>query len=74
MKVASAIGKEWFEQIDALEKYSVGKAAKDVIGMATYKKDDAHTAVPDVAELKSSCTMTVGDYLLALEKAVANAK
>ena len=28
-----------------------------------------HTAVPDVEELKSSVTITVGDYLEALEKA-----
>lgn len=27
MKPASAIGKEWYEQIDALEQYAMGKAA-----------------------------------------------
>lgn len=74
MKKASAIGKEWFEQIDALEKYAVGKTAADVAGMKTMKKDDHHQAVPDVEELKSGCTMDVGAFLAALNKAVANAK
>lgn len=74
MRAASGIGKEWFEQIDALEKYSIGKAAADVVGMKTYKKDDSHTAVPEAEELKSSCTMTVGDYLMSLDKAVKAAK
>ena len=73
MKVASPIGKEWYEQIDALEKYSVGKAAADVVGMKTYTNGD-HDNVPDVEELKSSCTMSSGDFLQSLKKAVANAK
>lgn len=74
MKGASPIGKEWYEQIDALEKYSVGKAAADVVGMKTYTSEGGHENVPDVEELKSSCTMSSGDFLKSLEKAVANAK
>ncbi len=74
MKPASAIGKEYFEQIAALKEYMIGKNVQDVLNMPTYKRDDAHTNVPDVAELKSSCTITVQDYLAALEKAYANAK
>ena len=74
MLPASPIGKEWFEQIDALEKYATGKAASDVINMNVYAKDEEHDSVPDVEELKSSCTMSVGAFLEALDKAVANAK
>ena len=33
MKPASAIGKEWYEQIAALEAYAVGKTPADVAGM-----------------------------------------
>ena len=74
MKPASPIGKEWFEQIDALEKWATGKAASDVISMKVYAKDEEHDAVPDVEELKSSVTMSVGAFLEALDKAVKNAK
>ncbi len=74
MKTASPIKKEWFEQIDALEKWMVGKSVNDVVNMPTTKKDDAHTKVPDVAELKSSCTIDVGEIIEALQMAKENAK
>ena len=74
MKPASPIGKEWYEQIDALEKYALGKAAADFVATPTKAKDEHHTAVPDVEDLASSCTMDIGDFLAAAEKAVANAK
>jgi len=75
MRAVSAIGKEVNEQIVALEGYAVGKAAADVIGMPTFDRGDGnHTNVPDVEELKSSCTITVQDYLASLDKAVKNAK
>lgn len=73
MKGASPIGKEWFEQIAAFESYCVGKTAADVTGMAVTEAN-GHTNVPDVEELKSSCTMSVGDFIASLDKANANAK
>ncbi|MEG1875564.1 MAG: hypothetical protein RR185_08345 [Angelakisella sp.] len=73
MKKASAIGKEWFEQIAALEAYAVGKTVADVTGMKTKTVGD-HTGVPDVEELKSGCTMAAGDFLASLTKAAANVK
>ena len=73
MKPASAIGKEWYEQIDALEKYAVGKTPADVSGMAV-KEVNGHTNVPDIADLASSCTMSCGDFFATLTKAAANAK
>ena len=74
MKGQSAIGKEVYEQYAALEAYMVGKAATDIIAMPTYQRDEKHTAVPDVEELKSSCTINVGDQLKAFEKAYNTAK
>ena len=73
MKVASAIGKEWYEQIDALEKYAVGKTPADVAGMKVTVNGD-HDNIPDVEELKSSCTMSCGDFFASLTKAANNAK
>jgi uncharacterized protein YuzE len=71
---ASSIKKEWFEQADALGKWMVGKSVDEIKGMKTKKKDDAHPAVPDVAELTSSVTVSVQDYIAAVAEASANAK
>lgn len=73
MKPASAIGKEWYEQIAALEAYAVGKTPADVAGMKVTEAN-GHTNVPDVEDLKSSCTMSCGDFFDTLTKAAGNAK
>ena len=74
MKAASPIGKEAYEQFAALEAYMVGKTVEEVLAMPTYEKDAGHPAVPDVEELKTSCTISIEDPLAALEKAYQNAK
>lgn len=74
MVKASTIKKEWFEQADSLGKWMVGKTVDQVKAMKTVKKDDAHPAVPDEADLKSSVTMTVQDYIAATVEANKNAK
>ncbi len=73
MKPASAIGKEWYEQIAALEAYAVGKTPADVAGMKVTEVN-GHTNVPDIEDLKSSCTMSCGDFFDTLTKAAANAQ
>ena len=43
--------------------------------MPTYDKGDGHhDCVPDDVDLKTSCTVSIGDNLKALQKAAANAK
>ncbi len=74
MKKASAIGKEWFEQIGAFGEYCIGKTVEEVLATKTMKRDDSHPAVPDVEDLKTSVSINIGDYLAALAKASANAK
>ena len=65
MKGATSIGKEWYEQAEALE----------AVSMPTYDKGDGHhTQVPDDVDLKSGCTIDVGNFLQALQKAADNAK
>lgn len=73
MKPASAIGKEWHEQIYALEQYALGKTVQDFTSMPLKDNGD-HPNTPDVEDLASSCTMTVSEFLEATTKAVANAK
>ena len=75
MKAASGIGKEWFEQAEALEDWCVGKTVEEVVTMPTYDKGDGrHTQVPDDVDLKTGCTIDMGSFLNALQKAADNAK
>lgn len=69
MGAVSGIGKEWYEQADAFADYIKGKTLEEVKGMAL-----TETGAPKDADIASSVTIKVGDYILALEKAVANAK
>ncbi len=74
MRKASAIGKEWFEQIAAFGEYCIGKTVEEVLAIEVFQRDENHTAVPAVEDLKASVTVSVGDYLASLQKAAANAK
>jgi hypothetical protein len=69
MVVASGIGKEWFEQSDALSSYVIGMTADDVKAIAL---DDEGYATD--ADLTASVTMGVDAYLEAIVKAVENAQ
>ncbi len=69
MKKASGIGKEWNEQAAAFADYVTGKTVAEVKSIAV---DEAQH--PTGSDLTSSVTMSVGGYIDAIEKAVANAK
>ena len=69
MRGVSAIGKEVNEQYAALAEYFVGKTVEEIKAMPTFERDANHTAVPDVEELKASVTITIADYVAALEEA-----
>jgi uncharacterized protein YuzE len=73
MRKASSIGKEWYEQIAELEKWMVGKTVDEIKAMKVKARDASHPAVPDVPELTSLVTISVQDYIAALEKAYQNA-
>ena len=66
---ASAISKEWNEQVDALAAYVVGKTVDEVKGIAVTEE-----GVATEADLTSSVTIKIGGYIAAIEKAVANAQ
>ena len=68
MKVASGIGKEWYEQANALATYVKGKTLDQVKAIAL----DESGKLTD-ADLLTSVTITVSGYLKAIEKAVNNA-
>ena len=68
MKDASPIGKEWFEQAEAFEKYITGKTLEEVKGIAL----EGGKATDE--DLVSSVTISIGDLIAAVEKAVNNAK
>ena len=64
---ASPIGKEWFEQADALATFAEGKTVEQVKAAITngYASD---------VDLATSATIYLGGYVGAMEEAVANAK
>ena len=57
----SGIGKEWYEQIAALEAYAIGKTVEEFVSTAS-----------DDADLTTSVTIDIAAYIEALEKAVNN--
>ncbi len=61
---SAGVAKEWYEQADAFSATVVGKTLDDVKNI---KKGDA-----DLTE--AGCTIEVSEFVLALEKAVENAK
>ncbi|HON42719.1 MAG TPA: hypothetical protein PLM74_06265 [Bacillota bacterium] len=74
MRKASSIKKEWFEQIAEFEKWMVGKTVAEIKSLKVKQRDASHPAVPDVPELTSTVTVTVGDYIAAVAESYANAK
>lgn len=69
MAKASSIGKEWNEQATALSDYVIGKTVEEVKGIAVNEE-----TAPTDEDLAASVTIKIGDYVAAIEKAVANAQ
>ncbi|MFO8191624.1 MAG: hypothetical protein R6U08_02445 [Bacillota bacterium] len=69
----SEIGKEWYEQINELENWMIGKTVEEIKNMPVKTRDEAHQNVPDVPELETLVTITVEDYIAAVEYAYNNA-
>ena len=69
MSKASSLGKDWFEQADALADYFVGKTVEEIKAIPVTEK-----GVPTDADLTSSVTIKINSYVEAVEKAVANAQ
>lgn len=72
LKGASAIGKEWYQQADALQSWMAGRNVEEVLGMKTRTEEEAQYA--DEADLTSSVTIEIGQFLQALEHAYDNAR
>ncbi len=65
----SGIKKEWNEQADAFAAYVTGKTVDEVKGIAVSAEGTA-----TAADLTSSVTIHIGDFVAAIEKAVNNAQ
>jgi uncharacterized OB-fold protein len=71
---ASEIGVEWYEQIAALEAWMIGRTVAEIKAMQTKEVDAAHPSVPDEPDLVSLVTITVQDYIYAVEEAFSKAR
>ena len=69
MRGASGIAKEWFEQVEALEAYCIGKTPAEVAGIAL---DDAGKATD--ADLIAGITMPLGSFIDGVIGACRNAR
>ena len=69
MRGASSIGAEWFEQVEALEQYCIGKTPAEVQGIAL---DDSGKATD--ADLIAGITMPLADFIDGVVKACENAR
>ena len=64
LKQFSPIGKEWNEQVAAFAQYVTGKTAEEAAGIAL-----TETTAPAEADLASSVTIAMGDFMALIEKA-----
>ncbi len=69
MKAASGIGKEWYEQAASFADYVIGKTAAEVDDIAVSEEGYATDA-----ELTSSVTVHVVDFITVIDECAANAK
>ena len=69
MKAYGGAKYEWYEQAEALENYAVGKTVEELRAGAVNESGKAADA-----DLASTATITLGGYVAAIEKAVANAQ
>ena len=69
MRGASSISAEWFEQVEALEDYCVGKTPAEVAGIAL---DDAGKATD--ADLIAGITMPLANFIDGVVQACNNAR
>jgi hypothetical protein len=74
MTKASEIGVEWYEQIASLEEWMIGKTVEEVKAMQVKEVDAAHPSVPDEPDLVSLVTITVQDYIYAVDEAYSRAR
>ena len=69
MKAISPIGLEWYEQMDKLEDWCIGKTVEEVL--ATPLTEGGN---PTDVDLVAGCTVHINDQLVALQKAAASAR
>ena len=69
MKAISPIGLEWYEQMDKLEDWCIGKTVEEVL--ATPLTEGGN---PTDVDLVAGCTVHINDQLVSLQKAAASAR
>ena len=69
MLMGSSIGREWYEQAAAMAGYAVGKTVEQLKGIAVNEK-----GAPSEADLVSSVTLSIGEFVSGIESAVNHAQ
>jgi hypothetical protein len=68
MKKASGLGKEWYEEASAFATYAVGKTVDELKGISVNEE-----GAPTTADLTSSVTIDIKNFVTSIDKAVADA-
>lgn len=72
MKKASGIGKEWFEQADAIEKWMTGKTAEQIKAMKLTAVEGGNISAE--TDLATGATIHIDEFIEVAVEAIANAK
>lgn len=73
MRKASEIGREWFEQMEDFQAFTIGKTVEEVQNIPVKERDENHKNVPDLPELESTVTISVEGYQKVMGLANDNA-
>lgn len=73
MRDRSEIGREWFEQMEDFQAFTIGKTVEEVQNIPVKERDENHKNVPDLPELESTVTITVEGYQKVMGLANDNA-
>ena len=70
---ASKIGREWFEEVDAIQKWMIGKTADQIKGMKVAVSAAEGGNISAEPDLVSSATLKIDDFITIAAKAIADA-
>lgn len=73
MKASSKLSLEWFEQVENFENWAIGKTVDELLGMKTTYIDETRPSIPNEPDLNVSVSISVGDFLKAIELAAKDA-
>jgi len=73
MRSNSKIGKEWYEQVESLVQFMIGKPLSDILNLSTHQKGSNYQNISDIPDLVTSVTIDVDELISVVADAAMNA-